>query len=125
MLVFPIFLRHRHKFHLLHVTLLGFVQVFVLNGFLTNMFKLWIGNMRPDFLARCQPAAGTPVDKFVTAAVCTTKSTRILYDGFKSTPSGHASNSFAGQVYFAMFLAGQLAAFKPGSAAYKVLICLG
>lgn len=77
----------------------------------TNFLKNYIGRLRPDFLARCQPKDGTPLDILVLAKdVCTTKDRANLLEGFRTTPSGHSSMSFAGLFYLTLWISGQLAA---------------
>jgi len=92
--------------HLFHVSIICLALILSINGTLTNSFKLIIGNTRPDFLDRCQPdltqiQEGDP-SAYYTAQICTQKDTRLLYDGLKSTPSGHSSfiMSGLGFIYF-------------------------
>ena len=47
----------------------------------------------------------------VSYKVCTQTDKGILYDGFRSFPSGHASISFSGLTYLALLLASRLAVF--------------
>lgn len=72
---------------------------------ITDVLKNWIGNPRPDFLARCGAAAGTPADKFVPVDVCTAPLGVLrITDGMKSTPSGHSSVGFAGLFFLTLWL---------------------
>lgn len=100
---------HKH-----HVTVLGFVIALVLTSFLTDLVKNTVGRPRPDLLARCKPAAGTPRDTLVTIDVCTETAHHKLHDGWRSFPSGHSSFSFAGLGYLSLFLAGQMSIFAHG-----------
>lgn len=105
---------HKH-----HVTILGLAISMVLTSFLTDAIKNTVGRPRPDLLARCVPAEGTPRDELVTIDVCTQTDAHRLHDGWRSFPSGHSSFAFAGLGYLALFLAGQLRVFAhgPGSVA--------
>ena len=90
--------------HLLHISLLCLSLILTINGALTNALKLSIGNLRPDFLARCQPiiqAASEP-NKYYTLEACKQANKAILYEGLKSTPSGHSSfiSSSMGFLFF-------------------------
>ncbi|KAH8902057.1 PAP2-domain-containing protein [Coniochaeta sp. PMI_546] len=100
---------HKH-----HVTILGLAIALVLTSFLTDLVKNTVGRPRPDLLARCKPAAGTPQDTLVTIDVCTERGHHKLHDGWRSFPSGHSSFSFAGLGYLSLFLAGQMSIFAHG-----------
>ncbi|KAI5951611.1 hypothetical protein KGF54_004685 [Candida jiufengensis] len=93
-------------FHFLQISLLGlFLSVFLVS-ILTDILKVWIGNPRPDFIARCGPKPGTPINTMVDVVdVCTSPLGEIyLLDGMKSTPSGHSSMSFAGLGFLSLWL---------------------
>lgn len=97
---------HKH-----HVTYLGLVIALVLTAFLTDLVKNLVGRPRPDLIARCKPAAGTPRDVLVTISVCTETAHHTLHDGWRSFPSGHSSFAFAGLGHMTLFLAGQTRIF--------------
>ncbi|TLD22709.1 hypothetical protein PspLS_07021 [Pyricularia sp. CBS 133598] len=97
-----------------HVSLLGLAISIFLTAFLTDVVKNLAGKTRPDFLARCKPKPGTTRDELVNSTVCTETNFRLLYEGWRSFPSGHSSFSFAGLGYISLFLAGQLRAFSYG-----------
>lgn len=79
-------------FHFMHVSLLCLALVLTINGALTNSLKLIIGNFRPDFLARCMPKdVTTSKSDFYGLDICQQEDKGILYEGLKSTPSGHSS----------------------------------
>ncbi|KAL9021809.1 MAG: hypothetical protein Q9185_001044 [Variospora sp. 1 TL-2023] len=114
-----------NRLHKAHVTILGLLISLLLTSFLTDTFKNAIGRPRPDLLARCKPAKGTPTDKLVTIAVCTEKNHHTLHDGWRSFPSGHSSFAFSGLGYLSLLLTfgalfwpedgdGQLAAANTG-----------
>lgn len=101
--------RHKH-----HVTLLGLLIALVLTSFLTDTVKNAVGRPRPDLVARCKPAPGTPDNTLVGVDVCTETRRHVLHDGWRSFPSGHSSFSFAGLGYLSLFLAGQVRLFVVG-----------
>ena len=99
----------RHKWFLLHISLLGLLLTWFTTCLFTNYIKNWFGRLRPDFLDRCQPKPGLPLNTLFTASeVCTSEDRAILLDGFRTTPSGHSSESFAGLGYLYLWLCGQL-----------------
>lgn len=100
---------HKHQ-----VTILGLAIALVLTSLLTDLVKNTVGRPRPDLLARCKPAPGTPRDTLVTIDVCTETAHHTLHDGWRSFPSGHSSFSFAGLGYLSLFLAGQMRIFAHG-----------
>lgn len=81
---------------------------------ITNVGKLTIGRLRPNFLSVCQPN----VSNLYTSDLCRTKTYLIpnidfrclqpnpkdVLDSRKSFPSGHSSLSFFSMVYLALFL---------------------
>jgi diacylglycerol diphosphate phosphatase/phosphatidate phosphatase len=87
----------------------------ILTSFLTDVIKNMVGRPRPDLIARCLPAAGTPRDVLVDIDVCTQPDHHTLHDGWRAFPSGHASFSFAGLGYLSLFLAGQARIFAHGT----------
>jgi diacylglycerol diphosphate phosphatase/phosphatidate phosphatase len=92
--------------------------------FITDIVKNAVGRTRPDLIARCKPAPGTPTDKLVTIDVCTETDHHILNDGWRSFPSGHSSFAFSGLGFLALFFAGQLQVFLPRTDLGRALIAL-
>lgn len=116
-----------HPWHLLNVSILGLLLSISIDGVLTDILKAWIGQPRPDFLARCGPALHTPTDIFVDISVCTAPlGARLLEDGMRSCPSGHSSISFAAFGYLSLWLFGQwrLGALIPNKPLYMYLTAL-
>ncbi|SCV99480.1 LAFE_0A04082g1_1 [Lachancea fermentati] len=110
----------RHKFYLMYTSLLGLILSWLTTILVTDYLKNWIGRPRPDFLARCKPRADAPLNVYVTAKeVCTTSNISRLMDGFRSTPSGHSSESFAGLGYLYLWLCGQLLTENPRVGAWR------
>ncbi|KAG8158667.1 hypothetical protein KVR01_011789 [Diaporthe batatas] len=103
--------RHKH-----HVAVLGLAIALILTSFLTDTVKNTVGRPRPDLVARCKPAPGTPENTLVGVEVCTEARHHVLHDGWRSFPSGHSSFSFAGLGYLSLFLAGQVRLFVVGGA---------
>ncbi|SCV03006.1 LANO_0G01574g1_1 [Lachancea nothofagi CBS 11611] len=89
------------KYHLYHASCVALVLVLGFNGLLTNALKLLISNARPDFIARCKPEDSSA--PYVSAAQCTQEDKFILYEGLKSTPSGHSSFAAAGLGFLYMW----------------------
>lgn len=83
------------EWHLLHLSIICQMLALSITCALTCALKLIIGNTRPDFLARCQ-LKNSDADTqgflpFYTIKNCQQKDLSILYEGLKSTPSGHSS----------------------------------
>ena len=102
-----------------HQTFLGLVMALSYTVVFTQVFKITVGELRPDFLSRCEPNPGikNPEYGLVTSSICNQTDTALLYDGMKSFLSGHSSCTFAGMLFLSLFWAGKLATFnrKQGS----------
>lgn len=109
MVVVAIFGDPKHRMYLLYISILGLCLSVSLTTLFTDFIKNWIGRLRPDFLERCRPKKGLPIDTLFHASdVCTTDNRERLLDGFRTTPSGHSSESFAGLGYFYLWFCGQM-----------------
>lgn len=114
--VWALFADAHHKWFLLYTSVLGLFLSVSADALITNFIKNWVGRLRPDFLARCQPQAGLPLDTLLYAKdACTTKDLERLLEGFRTTPSGHSSESFSGLGYLYLWLCGQLLTEHPRS----------
>lgn len=108
-LVWYLLVDRRHRWNVLYVSLLGLFLSWFTTALFTNFIKNWFGRPRPDFLDRCQPKPNMPINTYFTAnEVCTNENEDVLLEGFRSTPSGHSSESFAGLGYLYLWLCGQL-----------------
>ena len=114
----------RPSSHKIHVTILGLVISILLTTCITDLLKDAIGRPRPDLIARCKPAKGTPTNKMVSVEVCTETKHHTLHDGWRSYPSGHSSFAFAGLGWIALLLASQLHVLRPRASLMVVLTCL-
>lgn len=100
--------KHENKAYVTYISLIGLCISVLSTNFITDIVKNYIGRHRPDFLARCEPRSDAPLAVLVYAAdVCTTKNVSRLKDGFRTTPSGHSSLSFAGLYYLSLWIMGQ------------------
>ena len=96
--------------HRAHVLGLGALVTTVFSADLTEVFKLGVGRLRPDFAERYQRAACQGITDAPTGLDCTPFNDGFVLDekdyidGFKSFPSGHASTSFALATYLSLWL---------------------
>ncbi|KAM9932693.1 hypothetical protein OXX80_007682 [Metschnikowia pulcherrima] len=112
--------RPAHKLYVTYISVLGLIISVFTTSIVTDVLKNFFGRHRPDFLARCVPRAGVPRDVLVLAKdVCTTDDLPRLMDGFRTTPSGHSSLSFAGLFFLSLWLSGQLAVTRPQAGAFR------
>lgn len=120
-----IFTKPENKIYVTFISLLGlFISVFT-TSVVTDILKNFIGRHRPDFLARCLPKPDAPTDILVYAKdVCTTDNIDRLMDGFRTTPSGHSSISFAGLGYLSLWLSGQLIVKHYQLGAWRSIVCM-
>lgn len=112
--------RPANKIYVTYVSILGLVISVFTTSIVTDVLKNSFGRHRPDFLARCVVRADAPRDVLVYAKdVCTTKNVARLMDGFRTTPLGHSSISFAGLFFLSLWLAGQLSITRPQAGALR------
>ncbi|EIW82802.1 PAP2-domain-containing protein [Coniophora puteana RWD-64-598 SS2] len=109
-----------------HNSTLGLILGLVITGAVTQFTKITVGRPRPDLLSRCMPITGTadPTYGLVSDAVCTNTNEKIMIDGWRSFPSGHASLSFAGLGFLSFYLAGKLHLFDTRGHAPKAWIAI-
>ncbi|RLV92465.1 Diacylglycerol pyrophosphate phosphatase 1 [Spathaspora sp. JA1] len=114
----------KYKIYNTYVALVGLFLSVLITGAFTDLIKNYIGRHRPDFLARCVPKKDTPVDILVFAKdVCTSTDHAKLMDGFRTTPSGHSSLSFAGLFYLTLWLLGQFVSSDHSVGMGRSLVC--
>lgn len=107
---------------LVNISLLNLWLSISITGVITDVLKAWIARHRPDFLERCGPIAGTPMDKLVGIEVCSAPLGQIyLLDGMKSTPSGHSLIAFAGLFYLNLWVYSRIGHLHIG---YQLSSCL-
>ena len=102
--------------HDLHDTLIGLSEATLLTLGVTEVFKVTVGRLRPDFQDRYRRYACTgddppggdvcPADGLRPLAADRSESEHLLEDGRKSFPSGHSSMSFALATYSSLVVGG-------------------
>ncbi|TGZ84741.1 PAP2-domain-containing protein, partial [Ascodesmis nigricans] len=95
--------RAASKSQLIHLGILGLFLSLMSATFVTDLIKNLYGRPRPDLLARCKPAPGTPETGLVEWTVCTETHHHTLHDGWRSFPSGHSSFAFSGLWYLMLW----------------------
>ncbi|OUM67261.1 hypothetical protein PIROE2DRAFT_5319 [Piromyces sp. E2] len=106
-----------------------------LSEFIKNLF----GRFRPDFLSRCQIdynkvnsllgdqyiINGLPVGehRLFDLSICSNPNKKILDEGRRSFPSGHASSISSSFVLLTLFLAGRLRVFDHRVYIWRLVIC--
>lgn len=114
-----------------HMASLGIAFALTLTVLITEGLKNYMGGLRPDFLARCQPnwslvsaqlANGTaqtvnlggvpagPAQMF-DGSICT-GNVKTINEGRKSFPSGHASISFTSLVFVSLYASTALGVYN-------------
>ncbi|KAI3638953.1 hypothetical protein MIR68_003451 [Amoeboaphelidium protococcarum] len=107
-------LTYRRTRYDLHHAILGLLLTLLITYLITDIVKLLIGRLRPDFLDRCQPSGTAP------NSPCTGDAD-LVYEGRKSFPSGHASFSFAGLTYLALYISGKIRMLSGRAYLYKFM----
>lgn len=101
------------------VAFIGLLLALALTVEATNITKVLVGRLRPDFLARCD------LDLTITDRNVCRGPVGSVKEGRKSFPSGHTSLSFAGLGYTSFFLAGQLGLFDgKGYTIRLIIVCI-
>ncbi|KAF2212299.1 hypothetical protein CERZMDRAFT_19738, partial [Cercospora zeae-maydis SCOH1-5] len=114
----------RPPLHQIHITFLGLFSAIFMATMITDILKDAIGRPRPDLIARCKPAEGTPQHEMISVEVCTETNHHVLHDGWRSYPSGHSSFAFSGLGWIALLMASQLHVLRPRASLFVVLACL-
>ncbi|GBG60520.1 hypothetical protein CBR_g5695 [Chara braunii] len=107
----------------LHHAVLGLFASVLLTAVITDIVKLYVGRLRPDFYWRCFPP-GTEERFKPDGNVWCTGSARVIKEGRKSFPSGHASWTSAGMSYLALYLAGRLHVFNGNGGLWRLVVVL-
>ncbi|KAL7752827.1 hypothetical protein RI367_001830 [Sorochytrium milnesiophthora] len=77
---------------------MGLLYALTSMALVVHIIKVSVGRLRPDFLDRCKP---TTID--TSAYPVCTGDPKIINDGRKSFPSGHAATSWTGYSYIALY----------------------
>lgn len=110
-----------------HNGLLGLAFSLSLNWAFTTAIKNTVGRPRPDFIDRCQPSsdAANSVIGLSDESICTTPlDSKLLMDGFRSFPSGHASTAWCGLGFLSLYLAGKFHLFDQKGHTFKAWLVL-
>ncbi|EGG01481.1 uncharacterized protein MELLADRAFT_50083 [Melampsora larici-populina 98AG31] len=110
-----------------HNGLLGLAFSLSLNWAFTTAIKNTVGRPRPDFIDRCQPRSDVMNASIGLSdeSICTTSlDSRLLMDGFRSFPSGHASTAWCGLGYLSLYLAGKFHLFDRKGHTLKAWLAL-
>ncbi|KAG0150018.1 hypothetical protein CROQUDRAFT_653009 [Cronartium quercuum f. sp. fusiforme G11] len=97
-----------HLLPTLHLSLLGLLTSHVISIFPTNLLKVWVGRLRPDFFSRCSYSQAS------NTCIAHHHNYQIIEIGMKSFPSGHAAKAFAGLGFLSLWIAGRNGAFAFG-----------
>ncbi|XP_071099570.1 phospholipid phosphatase 1-like [Haliotis cracherodii] len=88
---------------------LVFLFGWALTFLITDIGKFSIGRLRPHFISVCQPNLSTVcAGGYTQDYTCQASDTQAISEARLSFPSGHASISFFGMTYFAVFLYARL-----------------
>ncbi|CAA7397651.1 unnamed protein product [Spirodela intermedia] len=93
----------------LHHAIIGILYSVLITGLITEVIKTAVGRPRPDFFWRCFPDGKAAFDS--TGDVICNGVKKVIKEGYKSFPSGHASWSFTGLGFLALYLSGKIRAF--------------
>ncbi|CCH60123.1 hypothetical protein TBLA_0C03190 [Henningerozyma blattae CBS 6284] len=99
----------QHRWYLLYISLLGQGMAFIATCLFSNFIKNYIGRCRPDFIVRCQPSMDALPNVYYRADdICLNPDRSVVLEGYRTTPSGHSCESFAGLTFLSYWIAGQL-----------------
>lgn len=122
--IFALSLR-KNDFNQLQINLLAFCYAVGITGIVTGVLKTLFGSPRPDFISRCLPDYTLlGVNGMGGVEVCKQKNLNFLYEGLRSTPSGHSSLSFNGLNFLMLWIWGQYGLFNDGVEMWKLIIGL-
>lgn len=92
----------------------------------TCILKNICGLPRPDLVSRCEPSVISINEPFslATIDICSTSNIDLLWEGFRSFPSGHLSTVFSGMVICSMNISGKLQVFDSRGLSIKVVLAI-
>jgi diacylglycerol diphosphate phosphatase/phosphatidate phosphatase len=86
---------------------------YAFSALITEPLKLFVGGLRPDFIARLvADGIQPPADLSTRETLCDVYSGSIFDGGRQTFPSGHAASLFASMVTFSLFLVHRLGTFR-------------
>ncbi|EGF97060.1 uncharacterized protein MELLADRAFT_41323, partial [Melampsora larici-populina 98AG31] len=97
-----------HLLPTLHLSLLGLLASHVIARYPTDLLKVWVGRLRPDFFSRCSYSVTT------NTCIAHHSNFKLIEKGMKSFPSGHSAEAFSGLGFLALWIAGRNGAFAFG-----------
>ncbi|KAJ3031197.1 hypothetical protein HK097_005487, partial [Rhizophlyctis rosea] len=106
----------------IQTSLLGLGTALAFTLLLTQIVKVAVGGLRPDFLARCKPIID-PTDTLLHRVQSCTGDPEQIKEGRKSFFSGHSSFSHASMSYLSLYLSRHLS-FTTPPIALKYILCL-
>lgn len=121
--VFLFIYYRRRDVYDLHNAILGILYSVIITGFITDALKDATGRPRPDFFWRCFTDGKDVYDNTGNVA-CHGGKRQFVNDGYRSFPSGHTSWSFAGLVFFSLYLAGKIRAFDRKGHVTKICLVI-
>ncbi|KAJ3297650.1 hypothetical protein HK104_000283 [Borealophlyctis nickersoniae] len=116
------FARGVPKIYDMHTSLLGLLTALAFTLLFTQIVKVAVGSLRPNFLARCVPVLD-PNDPILHRVLRCTGDPAIIKEGRKSFFSGHSSLGFAGLGYLSLYFSRHLNFSRP-PIGIKYIICL-
>jgi len=120
--IIGVYVKRRNVYDL-HHAILGLLFSVLITAVLTVVVKDAVGRPRPDFFWRCFPD-GVPMYNNITGDVMCHGDPKVIKEGYKSFPSGHASGCFAGLGFLSWYLAGKIKAFDRRGHVAKLCIVL-
>ncbi|XP_004299036.1 PREDICTED: lipid phosphate phosphatase 2-like [Fragaria vesca subsp. vesca] len=122
--IFLLFYVRRKDVYDLHHSILGLLFSVLVTVVITEAIKNGVGRPRPDFFWRCFPDGKDSYDDTWGDVMCHGKAS-VMKEGYKSFPSGHASGSFAGLGFLALYLSGKIKVFdRKGHVAKLCIVAL-
>jgi diacylglycerol diphosphate phosphatase/phosphatidate phosphatase len=109
----------------IHIGLLTLLGAMATQLTITCVLKNICGLPRPDLISRCVPDLEIDEPSLLsTVEICSNMNLQIVFEGFRSFPSGHLSTVFCGMIVTSLYISGQLQVFDMRGMAFKVLLAI-
>lgn len=114
----------KQRLIMFHRFMLALMCSISLELFVVSCIKNVASVARPDIISRCEPANYTNSRTPIGISFCNQSNQQILYEGFRSFPSGHSATVFASMTVQSLYSITVLQLYDHKGFAWKFIFCI-